>query len=706
MPFEYEALVGHLYVVGGRAISSPPPGAFVEVAPRKVARGRETDTFFTLVLPSGETAAPAAFYESMARLAAEKYFNSTGSVTSGLRTVFQHLNDNLYEHNQNDPTRYEASMLCAVMRGTDLYLGRVGSGVALYRHNNDTQPFPADFDSDEALFGTPLGVSDTPDVRMARYTINAGTRVVLADAVLADLDYRRVTEALELHDIATVLVAMKDLVGQAITLSLIEFITPEQPSPLPIPETESIGGFSGARPTSSGEAAAADEDDSAVGQAVSRRSGRPSMTDRAVGVAAVGAANILEGAGGLVEKVLPEGEGRRFIPAPLMAAIALLMPVAVVILVVAMWLGGTGQSEFDQCVSEANRAAELARGIISSDVTGTLAAWNAVALVVNRCEQLRAGDPMMGALMREARSILDALLAIDRRPTTVVDTLPSARLTRGVLQGQDLYVLDDANDLVYRITLTEDGRGMVEGTRQPIAAMRRNSPVNQFTVGDIFDIGWAEDGAGVSQGNVIAALDRNGVLIDCPPRFLQNCNAQRLNIETWVNPVAMTFWQGRLYVLDPGANQLWRYDPSGSAFPNAPLEYFTGEGRPNLTGAVDFGIDNPGAVYILFENGVVVKFTGGRQENFAFANFPETQPMNRANAFSLNPNPPRQGMYFADAFSRTIFETTMAGTFVGSYRALDEDAFAQLGDVVVDTSKQLVYALSGNTIHVFSRQQQ
>ncbi|MEO8391779.1 MAG: hypothetical protein ABI700_02200, partial [Chloroflexota bacterium] len=88
MPFEYEALVGYLYVVGGRSISAPPPGTLVEIAPKKAARARELDTFFTLVIPSGETVAPAAFYEEMARKGAEQYFNSTGSVTAGIKTVF------------------------------------------------------------------------------------------------------------------------------------------------------------------------------------------------------------------------------------------------------------------------------------------------------------------------------------------------------------------------------------------------------------------------------------------------------------------------------------------------------------------------------------------------------------------------------------------------------------------------------------------
>src|SRR5690606_39328079 len=116
MPLEYEALVGHLYIVGGRTISAAPPGTLVEVAPKKAARGRELDTFFVMVLPAGETIAPAAFYEQMCQVSAERYFSSSGSVTSALRAILNSLNDDLYQHNATDPKRYEASILCAVLR--------------------------------------------------------------------------------------------------------------------------------------------------------------------------------------------------------------------------------------------------------------------------------------------------------------------------------------------------------------------------------------------------------------------------------------------------------------------------------------------------------------------------------------------------------------------------------------------------------------
>lgn len=728
MAFEYEALVGHLYIVGGRAISQPPPGAYVEVAPKKAARGRETDTFFTLVLPSGEAIAPPAFYSSMAELAAETYFTSSGSVTAGLRTVIGHLNTNLFEHNQRDPRRYEASILCAVLRGTDLIAARVGAGVGLLRHAGETQPFPAPFAEDmdgdaDAAYGVPLGVTPLPDIKLALYTVGAGTRLLLGEAGLIELPYAALTTAITQPDIGAALAALKDSAAahsaKTLTLTLIECVPPEAPSPLPVREgTSSAEALKIAPPpepvavpplpittdpTATGEAPVAPSP-----RETRLRDARTSPLERAAGGVAIGAGKTLTGANELLSKVAPlppDGQPveRGWLGSPLAAGVAVLIPVLVVVAVIALWVSGTGESEFDQCVREAQTAATTARGIDSADVAGMIAAWNGAVLVIDRCDDLRANDPQMAALRREARSITDTLLGISRRPTTVIDTLPGARLGRGVLQGEDLYVLDDANNLAYRMTLDSAGFGVIPGTRQAIPALRINAPVEQYTVGDLIDIAWAEDGSGLSQGNVIVGLDRNGILIDCPPRFLQNCNAQRINTDTWINPVALAFWQGRLYVLDPAANQIWRYDPSGGAYPNAPSEYFTGEGRPDIRGAVDFGIDTPGSIYILIETGILARFTSARQDGFAFSGFPDNQRINRAVQFALNPNPPRQGMYFVDNSTRTVFETTMAGTFVNSYRPLNEDQFAELADVVVDTNKQIIYALAGASIYAIDR---
>src|SRR5690606_31082394 len=136
---------------------------------------------------------------------------------------------------------------------------------------------------------------------------------------------------------------------------------------------------------------------------------------------------------------------------------SVLIPVALVVLVIIMWLSGTAASEFELCVNEAIEAGNLARGIASNDVTGTLAAWNATLLTIERCNEIRvneAPDPQLAVLTREGQSIIDRLNQIERREAVVIEAFPNAMLTSVVLRGEDLYVLDDGNEQVYRITLS------------------------------------------------------------------------------------------------------------------------------------------------------------------------------------------------------------------------------------------------------------
>ncbi len=719
MHFDYEALVGHLYVVGGRSISAAPPGSLVEVAPRKAARGRESDTFFVLVMPSGEAPGPAAFYEQMAHYSAETYFNSSGSVTAGLRSVFTTLNQNLYEHNATDSRRYEASLVCAVLRGADLYLGKVGAGVAALDNDGELIPFPASFDDDEALFGPPLGVDSEPDVRMARYAIATGSRLLISDNNLADLDVTKIEEALQLDDISTVLVALKELIAVQVSLIAAEFVPPEVAAPVPVREVESTAEVNAAPKPAESSAPAADgesggETDSAVQRPRERVPGALTVAAQtAAGKSALGVSKAAGFAGRTLDRLMPppkEGARRRWWSTPLTAGLAILIPVIVVIFVLALWLSGTGESEFELCLDQANNTATVARNISSSDVAGTTSAWNAVLVVIDRCNQLHPGDPAAVALASEGRTIIDRLLQIDRRDVKAIAALPNANVTRLVLQGEDLYALDALNDLVYRVKLTADGSGIVPANTQAIPSMRRDASVAQFKVSKLIDIAWATNGNGLSQGNELVALDRNGVLIECPPRFLEtiSCDAQQLTgTDVWVNPISIGFWSnGSLYVLDPAANQLWRYEPSGGAFSSPPVEYFVGDKRPDIHEAVDFGIDDKGQVYLLMQDGSVQKFASGSAIPFGFASFPEGQQVTAANSMFLNNNPIAQGLFVVDKSNRTIYETTLAGTFIAAYRAQNEALFTSLAEVTVDSNQRMIYASSGNSVLAFTRSTQ
>ncbi len=705
MAADFDSLVGHLYIVGGRTISAPPPGMLVETAPKKAARGREMDTVFVLVLPSGDSAAPGTFYEQMAQHAAERYFGSTGSVTSGVRTVFSSLNQNLIDHNASGRRSYEANMLCAVLHGDDLFVARVGSGVAILYNQGELLPFPTSFENDDALFGPPLGVQPVPDIKMTRYRVTNGTRLIIADVSMAELSMEKMTAALSVTEIGEVLVGYKELVSTHISLLAIELVSPETPTPLLAREGESTKVLmSGNAPAKTETTETAVVEEAPVSRLSDATEEARIRAQRGAGKAASNVAKSLDNISKKIERAQANDEGKRgLLSMPGANAVILLIPIAIVVLVVLMWLGGTGESEFELCVSDTLDTASMARGIISSDVNGTLAAWNAVLLSVERCNEIRAGDQQLALLTREGQTIIDRLYEIERREMTPIEAFPNATLTRIVQRGEDLYVMDDNNDLVYRVTIRDDGLSVVPNSKQPIPSMRRGASVGQFTVGDLFDITWAEDGSGLSQGNVLIALDKSGVIVEYSPTFLARGVQKLLGTENWVNPVKAVMWQGRLYILDPGANQIWRYDPSGSAYPSAPLEYFTGQSRPNIINAVDFGIDSNGRVYLLFADAVLSVFRTGEVQPFGFADFPENQPLNTVDSMFLNSNPISPGIYMVSRINKTIYETTLAGTFVNSYRAFDEERFASLTNVVADESRQVVYALSGNSILAFPK---
>jgi len=698
---DFEALVGHLHIVNGHAISAAPPGALVEVAPRKAVRGREMDTIFMLALPVGELAAPARFLEQMAEHAAERYFSSGGGVTAGIRSVFTTLNQNLYEHNESGKRRHEAALLCAVLHSGDLYLARAGRCAALLAHENTLEALPGAGAADSA----PLGLHPVVDVKLNRYRVASGTRLLLADAGLAGISPEALQPALRGAHIGEVLGSVRALPVSQLTLLAVEFVPPDAAIPLPVREGESMRKTAAPAPEAAAPAGESAPRARPLAGAISTFRFR---AQRRAGAAALGAADGL----GAVSSALTPPEpapaadappARRRISPANMARLAWLLPVVVVVLVLLMWLGGTGQSEFELCVNDANREAERARLIASSDRTGTLAAWNAVLVLVERCENIRAGDAALAALRREGQETIDLLSEIERRDTVAIAAFPNAALTRVILRGEDLYVLDDNNDQVYRVTLASDGLSMLPNSRQPIINMRRGATVSQFTMGDIVDIAWADDGSGLSQGNVLIALDRSGVIVEYSPTFLARGVQRLLGTESWVNPVRAHIWQGRLYILDTGANQIWRYDPSGGAYPGGPLEYFTGQNRPALGNAVDFAIDPNGRVFLLFREGIVTVFRTGEQQPFGFAGFPDGQGLTDAEAMYLNTNPISQSIYFASRETRTIYETSQAGTFFNNFRAFDEAQFAALSNVVADDNRQVIYALSGNAILAFRK---
>lgn len=725
MAFEHESLVGHLYIVGGRAISAPPPGALCEIAPQKSARSRDLETFFALVLPNGDNIAPTAFYENMTRFAAERYFSTTGSVTAGLREVFNTINHNLIEYNRSAKRPYEANIACAVLRGSDLIVGRVGSVVIAIRHDGATKTFPEDLTDDESLYIAPLGVQPIPNVKMTQYRVMTGTRVVFGDSSLADLDVEKINNVLMSVDIGTVLIGFKELAKLHMQLMVAEFVPPDSESNPLIPEVQSSAELNKAKSatkratqeisattptTPSAEAPSITTQPSPPPDVKPSRERRKrqnmvgKLIKRTIGRLALGLSSLFGLFGIFIDRLFgtsPTGESRWF-SRPAITGAVVLLPIIIVSVIVVLWLAETDVTEYEQCFAEASSRYNLARSpeIIQSNRQTILRAWEQVLSQVAECRTLRADDPLLDGMQLEGQNILDTFNQVVRREPIIITTLPQARITRMAHQGQEVYALDSANGRVYQIVLSNDG---MTATRQPvpIPEMRTGATASNIQVGAIFDITFS------LETNRLIGVDKNGVLVDCEMRFVQ-CTAQRLlGAENWKNPIAIATWSGRLYILDVSSTsaQIWRYEPSGGVFASPPSEYFGGASRPTLPGAVDLEIDSQGSVYVLQSDGVIIKYREGALQNFGFGAFPEGQEITSANSMFLDSNAISQSLYIATQKQHRVYQTSLIGNFNNSYSLRDESLLDSLEAVVVKpgVNGDLIYVGSGNAIFVIPK---
>ncbi len=693
MAFELEALVGQLYIVGGRVINVNPPGSLVEVAPPSAARGREGDTFFVLIAPSGSIA-PTTFYEQLAQLAAERYFSMGGSVTIALRSMFQQINRNLYEHNLEHESgqgqQFESSMIAAVLHEDDIYVARVGPVVSVLQTAGLTLTFPEDLSDDEPLFSVPLGLLPEPEISMVRYGVNAGSRLVLSDGNLTDIPSDRLTSIMLENNIEKVLQALRRTIKISSQLMLVELVPPEYDGPILAAPGESSREVNARL----GEARRQLSAESEQWQ-LPRRGDFGSLTRWGLARLADRVAGALFFLGALFQRFFPlpaTAPTRRASSGTLILTV-LLIPLIIVSIVVLSWVSNLGETEFEQCLGKLQETAGLARSIDSGNRRSVTSAWNATLQVAEACDDMRPGDPIVASMRDEAQSLVDTINNVKRREAIPLINFEDASIGRMRIQGTDLYALDGRNDQVYHIRLSDDGLQALQD--EPVAKMRLGAHHQGFTIGQITDIAF-DDHSGD-----LAMLDENGTLLRCAPQFVFTCDAQRLlGSETWKQPSALTIWDRKLYILDREDGQIWRYDPSGSTYVSAPREYFAGSARPNLRDVVDFTISIDGHLYLLYADGVMKRYFGGNEVAFTFSGFNEGSEPGTVltEGFYLNDSPIAPGFFLISRGTRTIFETTAAGTFMDSYQAFDQDMLELMSAVAAFPEQSVLYVASGNTI--------
>ncbi len=689
MHVELESLVNHLYVVDGRAVRAAPPGALVQSAPRRSARTRSQDMFFALLNVTGKTRAPASLYEELVRVAADTYFHAKGTTTSGLREAIDAVNESLLAYNLTASTVLQAHLVCGAMRSGDVYVAQVGACQVFLQQSGTVHRFPGDA---EALQSTPLGLRSHPNIGLNHYTVAAGDVLILSDSTLARLARDKSEAALKAPGAGEVIEALKPLVDETAMVLAMQLVTPGDLPAAEAPQT-----------SPEGEAEAEEGEPEGRGVPGVDVEGGLYWIGRTL---ALGVAGLTAAAGRLLDVFFPEPDeedsaGVR-IPTSLAAGLTVLIAFAVTVVVVGVMLRNYGRDRCEDYVRVAEEEAARAKNLVGHPEARE--AWEAVKLRLEQAMDVcPPTNPQPLQALEEARGFIDEYDQVVRpRPSvTQLRTYPAGAVLHGpVLHFPDVYVLDVENAAIYRDQLADSGYEIENAATSPV--LSAGDGVDGYTIQQLVDIEWMDEGTARTRSMLVSLEPTAGVMIAYSPT-LPPAAAPLQGWEEWGAPAAIATWGGNFYILDPGADQIWRYRLSASTgeYTDPPERYFENLAtNPDLEGAIDLAIDEQGNVYVLFEDERVAKYFGSELIDFSLESLPV--PLRDVRALHLDSSAFAQSLYLVDAGNESIFETTLRGNFAYHYRAANEEAFDDLRGVYVKPGTENIYVIANDSLYYFN----
>lgn len=644
------------------------------VESRSVLRRQDRGILFILIDLMNEGAEDENLVQQLMDTTRRAFDQETGSITRRLRQAVLAANQRLLDWNQQrSDGRQAAGITCAALLGDEVYLAQAGPALAVVAQPGVADWFPQDSPwlAEEPLTSmpggiwTPLGLRDDVYVALSFARIAPGYTLLLASAhltqLLADDDVAELLDQ-EPEEVArdlTIVASGRSL--SALVASILEEESVEimpQPEPAPEPEPEPSG---------------------------------PGMVRRLVmaarrGVVVMGsaAAAVLGGGARILEALLPErvgalGSERR---QRALMWVAILIPVALALLTVAMYWGRRGDREtrFLNLIQSASGRVEQARAVSETDPAQARELLQTASDELDRALQLRPDDASAARLRSDAQLQLDAMDGIARLGyVTVVASLPGRADNRRrlIVQSTSAFVLNGDEQTVHRVGL---------GDRRIAEVLKSGDSLDGRSVGPLVDMAWVPAGGVRDQGGVVV-LDSAGALwqIDVVG------NVTQLNVtgaENWRGLRLLGGFAGNLYVLDVGLGEILKYPPTADGYAIPPTEWLSANQSVELGDVVDMAID--GSIYLLRSTSRVEKLVAGEPVPFDQPDeFNLTQPVA---CFAV---PPPGSVFLADATRILQFDT--AGIFQRQLLP-PQGRWQRLSTLWVDEPNGWLYAVDAGTL--------
>ena len=702
-----DTIVGELVLLGGQRQSDATHMA-VLTPPRRAHADRRCETLFVFLDLGGGGAG------SLARVMLERfsltYWRRGGTVTTALRQAINAANAHMLEENRLLAVshRRRGGIVCAVLRENSLYLAQVGPAQALLAQGERVMELPAgpgegasarqgedrwDVGTAAQPARSPLGISSGLDIRFSHKYLNAGDMWLLTGeswseglpdgALAAALAYGGAEEAMLSLERRTTTGAVSALVVECV---------PHEMSPAP-----------------SSSAARHEQSFGADAVAESESSGRWRLSNPLAGVSIkpgwreslreAGLA-VSDSARTLLTRVLPEPEpvprqrrGRTGLATAdnvlVMAGIAVAIPVLVAFVVVSVYLQRSTIARHDGLLTETDRAIQAAREASAEDARGL---WEEALQAAQAALDSAPDDAQLLTVRNEALSKLDALDGVKRPELAQLWDYGVGENRCVAAATMQVYVLDPARDQVTQHTLNQARQG--DGSVQPNLVAYRGESVGDGQIGELSDIVWLE-ASGPWSSDALLILTSDHKLL----QYSLSWGVSWVSFETGlahVNGHDMRPFQGKLYILDPEQNQVWRFLVTDDGF--GPPEGYFPAAAPDLSTATDMSID--GAVYILLGDGRIFKFFGGEEQEFQPTGLP--QSLVRPVALVSEGDVTSGALYVADAGLQSIVALTKDGRFIHQIKApvsAQAGALADLEALSIEERSRTLYALAGGRLY-------
>ena len=410
----------------------------------------------------------------------------------------------------------------------------------------------------------------------------------------------------------------------------------------------------------------------------------------------------------MVSRILPDYDHDVQVPGSALLWGAAGVPVLVVVLTIAVYVQFGRARQFNYYVDQARMEATLGRN--SKDAIQAAPHWRQVLLWSSLAHEIRSNHPDVELLETAAIGFLDVIDRVERVDVELIslDGLqPNANISKILARGSSVYLLDLKNQSVNRAVLTTSGQYQLD----PVFECR-NGAIGGQSIDTLVDIAWLDTPNVVGQDTLIA-LDPDGRLLYCTSDGTMAVTLLTPPYDGWNNPVALEAFQGRIYVMEPDANEVWVYTRDDKFFVQAPERYFS-ESAIDLSDAIDISIVQ-GSIYILHEDGHMTECIRKSQDLPPECNLEMTYidgRLGRVNDTSFENvsfpvsmaayPPPYSSLYLTDSKSPGVFQFSLRLAYQREFRAVSSNGEVEAIGFAVGPGRDLFFA-SKDSLYVGKR---